>query len=218
MLKRVLPAKQQHFLELLKEEDIINDYYLAGGTAAALYLKHRQSEDFDFFTNKQILSDEILQTLRTLIPFNNIVISSQSKGSLHIFADDLKVSFLHYNYPLIKPLRKFKGIQLASLTDIALMKITAISGRGSKKDFIDLYYTCELKGKNLSKLFNLFHKKYKGSGYQTYPIIKSLTYFANAENEPDPIMLVPYNWDEIKKFFIKESKKLLEHILKNTFN
>ncbi len=81
-------------------------------------------------------------------------------------------------------------------------------GRGSKKDFIDLFYICK-EGKGFQSLMQYFHEKYKGVGYQTYQIVKSLAYFEDAEKEPDPIMLIPYSWEEVKKYFIDECRKML---------
>jgi hypothetical protein len=69
------------------------------------------------------------------------------------------------------------------------MKLTAIADRGSKKDFIDLFFICR-EGHEVQSLMSQFHIKYKGVGYQTYHIVKSLVFFEDAEREPDPVMLV----------------------------
>ena len=88
------------------------------------------------------------------------------------------------------------------------MKFTAIAGRGTKKDFIDLYWI----GQNiisLEKLFSFFDKKY-GKTYNQYHILKSLTYFEDAEKDKKPKMLKPVKWEEVKNYFLKEEKILFD--------
>lgn len=208
MLSKVLQPKQQCILGLLNKTNILDTYYLAGGTGAAFQLGHRKSDDFDFFTAETLAAFNILDRISSLKKEKEMLVVGQTKGSLHIVLDDVKVSFLHYNYPLLDPPTVIEGINVAALLDIALMKITAISDRGSKKDFIDLFYMCK-EGKGFQSLMQYFHEKYKGVGYQTYHIVKSLAYFEDAEKEPDPIMLIPYSWEEVKNYFVDECRKML---------
>ncbi len=208
MLKKVLQPKQQCVLELVKKIDILDKFYLAGGTAAALHLGHRKSDDFDFFSDNNFSPDYILEQLKSAKKEKEMLVVGQTKGSLHVVLDGVKLSFLLYDYPLLEKFNEINGIQVASLLDISLMKITAISGRGSKKDFIDLYYICK-EGKEIHELLPYFHEKYKGVGYQTYHIVKSLVYFEDADAEPDPIMLVPYSWTDAKEYFMNKCLKML---------
>lgn len=104
--------------------------------------------------------------------------------------------------------KKIEGISVADARDIGCMKISAISSRGSKKDFVDLFFICQ-KVTPLATLLDLFKKKYKGVDYNMAHILKSLVYFEDAEKEPMPRMLIKISWNEIKKFFKEEIKKLL---------
>ncbi|WP_232841627.1 nucleotidyl transferase AbiEii/AbiGii toxin family protein [Caldicellulosiruptor acetigenus] len=115
---------------------------------------------------------------------------------------------LYYPNPLLSDLvnvDEIKGLMLASNIDIGLMKLIAISSRGSKKDFIDLYCLCKT-GIKLKELINLLPYKFPGKSINIYHIIVSLCYFEEAEKEAMPKMYIKVEWDEVKKFFINESK------------
>jgi hypothetical protein len=115
---------------------------------------------------------------------------------------------LAYKYPLLAPLKKIEGIKVADIKDIGCMKISAISSRGSKKDFIDLFFICQKIA--LGKMLQFFEKKYKEIDYNIMHIIKSLVYFEDAEKDPMPKMLIPVSWQKVKKFFQKEIKKVIK--------
>ena len=88
------------------------------------------------------------------------------------------------------------------------MKLAAISGRGSRKDFIDLYMILRDRPV-LKEYFEWLPKKYGASRINTYHIVKSLTYFNDAEAEPMPRMLVPFKWSDCKSFFIREANAII---------
>lgn len=185
--------KTKQVLENIKNIDIKKQFYLAGGTALALQLGHRKSIDLDFFIADFPKHQLLIQSLSALKP----KIINQAQGTLDMDIDGVKVSFLEYKYPLINPTENYLGVAMASIIDIACMKLTAISSRGAKKDFIDLYFL--LKKYTLSDIFDKFEKKYQGVKYQKLHILKSIVYFADADVEPDPDMLIPISWDEVKK-------------------
>lgn len=117
-----------------------------------------------------------------------------------------------YSYPLLFPTIVFEGINLADLRDIALMKLTAISSRGSKKDFFDLYEIIQHQDISLKDLFCLFDKEFSGINYEKVLILKNLTYFEDADKEAMPKLIKEYQWKDVKKFLIDEVKKTLEII------
>ncbi len=98
---------------------------------------------------------------------------------------------------------------MASLHDIAAMKLIAASQRGSKKDFIDLYMI-EQNGLTLASIIKSLPEKYPNTSINYYHIIKSLVYFDDAELEPMPRMLVELEWGTTKDFFVQKQKSLLE--------
>lgn len=173
---------------------LAENFYLAGGTALAVQLGHRQSIDLDFFSDKDWSGEEVKRQLSSLGKFEVV---SEAAGTLHGLLDGVRVSFLRYHYDLLFPPATFAALKLADERDIAAMKISAISSRGGKKDFIDLFFL--LKKYDLPDLVGFFEKKFQGIGYNKLHIFKSLTYFEEAENEPTPMMLKKVAWREVKE-------------------
>jgi len=183
--------------------NLLNDYefYLAGGTALAFKLKYRVSYDLDFFTSKEFNSIE----LSNIFSANNKVSDIKiEKGTLKFNYLDTNISFFYYPHALLKPLEYIKNIKVADILDIALMKVTAIAGRGLEKDFADLYYA-SLKLGNLDKVLENFEKKFPNTNFEHY--LKSLVYFEDADNGPRPnIVIKDYDWKKIKDYFQEEVK------------
>jgi len=177
---------------------------LAGKTALALQFGHRKSIDLDWFNRDSFNT----QNLRSqLFEISKIVIEAEEKDTLDLIINDVKLTFLGYPYKLIFPLLDYQGAQVADYRDIACMKLDALSSRGSKKDFIDLYFI--LQKISLEDLFELFEKKYQKIKFNKMHILKSLNYFIDADKELMPVMLEEINWKEIKKYFEDLAKKNL---------
>jgi hypothetical protein len=137
-------------------------------------------------------------------------INSKTKRVLQKIGDTLLAKDFYYNYSLLFPLIKFGGIKLADERDIAAMKIDAISSRGNKKDFIDLFFLLEKY--SLTELIDFFEKKYKDIEYNKLHIFKSLVYFNDAESEPMPIMIKKAEWETVKEKIKAEVKKMVSNI------
>jgi len=198
----ILPENQRVIYEKLADSEFINKYYLAGGTSLALQIGHRISIDFDFFSQKDI---DLYELKNDIVQIGKIEIFQEKKNTLHCSIDGIKISFISYKYKMIESLRFHKNIAFASMFDIACMKLSAISSRGCKKDFIDLYYL--LKSISLEKIIGLFKKKFGGAAVNEYQLKKSLIYFEDAENEPMPKMKKNISWDKIKDRLIAEVKR-----------
>ena len=176
-------------------------FYLAGGTALAIYLRHRRSVDLDWFTMER-LSDPIgfAQALRDE---GIIFITDQTApGTLHGQVSGVRVSFLEFRYPLLSPLAHWEeiDIHLASLDDLACMKLSAVAQRGSKKDFFDIYALC-MQHRPLTELLELYRNKF--SVTDIGPVIYGLAYFDDAESERDPLLLEKVNWEKVKQAIVK---------------
>ena len=169
---------------------------LVGGTALALQIGHRKSIDLDFFGNIDFSN---IYTAKTFADFNKVVILKRSKN-INIFSiNDVKVDFVNYNYPWLQDELINSGIRLAGFQDIAAMKLAAITGRGSRKDFIDIYFL--LQQFDLKELIGFYNKKYfDGSEYM---VLKSLTYFDDAEKDHDIEMIHKISWIKIKNYILK---------------
>jgi hypothetical protein len=130
------------------------------------------------------------------------------------FIDGIRVTWLHYLNPLLKPLidvEDVPGLRLASLTDIAVMKWTAVSQRGTLKDFIDLYCICR-GGCNLEDMLALLPEKYPGTDINYYHMVKSLSYFDDAERETMPVVMKKIKWPAVKEYFLDIQKTFLKTI------
>jgi len=203
-----IDKKTKYILEKIRGSSFAKDFYLAGGTALALQLGHRQSIDLDWFSGQDFSNEKIK---KNLVLLGNFKLLSEEKDTIHGVLDEIRVSFFHYGYNLLFPLIKFENIDLADERDIAAMKIDAISSRGSKKDFIDLYFL--LKNYSLAELTDFFEKKYKNIGYNKLHILKSLSYFDDAESDPTPVMIRDIEWGKIKEVIADKVKKLLDESL-----
>lgn len=193
MHKETLSENTRIVLE--KIAPIATPFYLAGGTALALLLGHRISVDLDFFSKDAFSVSLLAEQLNTL---GNLKIEDQSETTFNGSLDGVKISFFYYPYPLLFPTKEYDNIALADERDIGAMKIQAISGRGSKKDFVDLFVL--LKKYSLGELFDFFHKKYEKFNYNRLHILKSISYFYDADTNPEPVYINPIDWEKAKKF------------------
>jgi predicted nucleotidyltransferase component of viral defense system len=199
----ILPEEQLKLFEKLSSQTFISDFYLAGGTCLALQIDHRQSIDFDFFTPDDFDTSDVINKLIRIGKYQR---DNEEKNTINGSLNDVRISFFGYKYQIIDEFKIFGKIQLAGLKDIAAMKLEAIAGRGSKKDFIDMFFL--LKKFTLEEIFSFHSQKYGlGLGNQ-YHHLKSLVYFADAEEEAMPLMLQKLDWDHVKKQIIACVKRV----------
>jgi hypothetical protein len=196
--KEVLSGCQKRVISHLSEMLRNTDFYLAGGTALALHIGHRVSVDLDWFVPFLGNPENLLNKLKSYI--NDFNVTSISTETAYLIINNVQVSFIGYNYPLLESKVIFEdyGICLASLDDIACMKLSAIAGRGAKKDFIDLYFLINYY-KSLQTYLDLYRQKF--STRDIGHVIRSLIYFEDAELEPDIHMLKSFSWSGLKKDF-----------------
>lgn len=199
--KEILPADQKKLFDTLKQNAWIGEFYLAGGTGLALQYRHRKSVDFDFFNKNDFINDEVLEALRST---GDVEVQSEAKNTLHTLVNNIRVSFLGYKYPLLRDPLTLDHLKIADHLDIACMKLSAIVSRGTKKDFIDLFYL--LENFALEDLFQYYSKKYPVADYR-YILLKSLVYFEDADQDPMPVLYEPVRWEEVKNKIIKEVQK-----------
>lgn len=180
-------------------------FYLGGGTALAIHFGHRRSGDFDWFTGERLADPlRLAQEIRDAkIPF----LSGQvERGTLHGTVSGVRVSFLEYRYPLLNAALLWPdfGCRIASLADLACMKLSALAQRGSKKDFVDIY-TLGLKYCSVPHMLRLYQQKYaiEDLGHVLY----SLVYFDNADKERMPKVLWDIDWRTIKNALQKWVKE-----------
>lgn len=209
MFTKTLSKHAADALAILGKSNILNTAYLAGGTACALQIGHRISLDLDFFTDKEFPTGLVLNQLSKLAGFK---LDQTEKWTILGTFPKVKFSYFYYPYPLIAKTSLFSQINLASLEDIAAMKIAAICDRGTKRDFIDLYFLA--KKFSLEKILKFYDKKYGKLSNNIYHIIRSLEYFVDAEEQKSPKMIKKVPWEEVKKFFQHQVMVLAKSNLK----
>lgn len=204
MFSETISPDTSRLIEKIKNRPWLRPYYLAGGTALALHLGHRTSIDLDFFTESEVEEMTIVDHLRMA---GNLRLDQMGKGTIVGNLDDVRISFFKYPYRLLDSLIEWNGLNVASVQDIALMKMVAIFQRGSIKDFIDLFFIAR-EFKTIDALIPELSIKYVGVQFNINHILRSVCYFEDAENEPMPNMIAACDWQEVKQYFVNEVKRL----------
>lgn len=206
--QETLPAKTATLIDLFSQNhpDFLSTFYLSGGTALSLQLGHRESEDLDFFSKQPFRPELVEQQLHAFGALQDTTLAS---GTLNTYLNGVKLQFLEYPYPLLEPPMSWNGIEISSVVDIACTKLQTVGMRGSKKDFVDLYFLLDLY--SLDQLFSFARTKYIESDYSETHILKSLVYFEDAESQPMPRLHKEVSWDHVKKRMI-DAVKLSEII------
>jgi hypothetical protein len=207
MHEKVLPRHSLELLKLLEQNPSpsLSNWTLAGGTGLAFLIGHRISEDLDFFRTDKLN----LQNLHSVFSeYEDYETLQEAEDTLTVLIQNTKLSFFCVRDPFLFDKVPHRFFSIASVRDIALMKLAAISGRGSRKDFADLYIILQ-SGPTLEEYFGMLPRKYGTGRINTYHILKSLTYFEDAEKEPMPRMIVPFDWEECKSFFVREARAIV---------
>lgn len=188
---------ESNTLELLKKLQTIPclaSTRLVGGTSLALQIGHRVSVDLDLFGHIEADSDEIIENLKNIS--NELTILKRSENINIFMIDGVKVDIVNYKYDWLKEKIQEDGIRLAAKEDIAAMKVNAIIGRGTKKDFIDMSFL--LKEFTLSEILRFYFQKYPEASI--FLASKSLAYYDDAESDPMPLMFSKDTWEQMKNY------------------
>ena len=190
-------------IQLVSGIETVKKAYLAGGTALALHLGHRISVDLNFFTQEELEENVLAVNLSRLPEFKE---GGRAWRTVWGKIGETKFSLFFYKYPLLAPTHPFMGIYLLDIKDISAMKIQALGDRGARRDFIDLYFLSRTF--SLDKMLEFYNQKYGDLEDKFYHLVRSFDYFADAETEKSPQMLIETSWEEVKKFFHEESMRL----------
>jgi len=179
------------------------EFNLAGGTSMALQVGHRESVDLDLFGNRPFEAEEILEAVSVC---GDVKILHRTKNILILNIEEVKVDVVNYKYELLKGPLVVDQIRLISLEDIGAMKLAAITGRGKKRDFFDLYFL--LQKFSLNELLHFYKDKYPDGN--EWLVARSLTYFEDADNDLDLKPFQKTSWNGIKKYIEKEVAALMK--------
>ncbi|MBX2890510.1 MAG: nucleotidyl transferase AbiEii/AbiGii toxin family protein [Saprospiraceae bacterium] len=176
-------------------------FNLAGGTALALQIGHRVSVDLDFFGDVGFDTAEMMSAIEE---FAEVSIISQSRSILILNVNGVKVDVVRYRYPLLNPVLEVEGLRLLSPLDIGAMKLAAITNRGRKRDFFDLFFL--LRQFTMRQLIDAYNAKYADGS--EFLVMKSMVYFDDAEQDDQPGLLdSTVTWPEVKNAIEKAARK-----------
>ncbi len=198
-------------LFVLQDHKFIQDFYLAGGTALALQIGHRISTDLDWFSSTnhlQTLAREHIQDVLELSGKFEII--SEQDGLLFARFNETDTSFTYQHHPLLEHTFNYQGVNLASPIDIGLMKLAAITSRGTRRDFVDIYCLREII--SLEELFKLAPKKYSDRPQFLAVVVRALVYFDDAEQQPMPKMLNRVDWKDIRIYCEDAARSLTRRL------
>ena len=200
-----ITENMKFILNGFSQSEVGKHLYLAGGTALALQIGHRYSMDLDFFSPTEDIPTVRPRLEETLASFD-AVLADSSWGNLVYLMRDVRIGFYGYGYALIGPLIEKEGLRLASIEDIALMKLDALLSRAARKDIYDLYFICQ--NMSLKRLLDVAPQKYPFVRDFETQVVKRLVFFDNAENEIDTPLLEPVTWQAVKDYFILRAKEI----------
>ncbi len=208
----VLPEETRQALETLAETSWLKDssWYLAGGTALAMTVGHRSSVDLDFFTTEGSFSTASMTERLSMLEWTTDILKEDTiYGRLH----GAQVSFIAYPFFVPRvPKLQYGNVAVLTPKDIAVMKIVAVSQRGRKRDFIDLFWYCTHE-ESLETVLRRLPDQYPSVAHDYHHILKSLVYFADAEEDPMPDLHFKTDWKTIKQYFLREVPKAMQSLV-----
>jgi predicted nucleotidyltransferase component of viral defense system len=200
--RETLSPSALDLLTALCAHPAMRSFALAGGTSLALRFGHRRSVDLDFFTSESFENETLVSELS-----RDFEIDERRRGPTGVagFISGVRVDLVKYRYKPLVPPDVIEGVRLMSLPDVAAMKLSAITNRGAKKDFHDLHMLIREIG--LQALVGHYQAKF--SGTDPMMMLRSLTYFADAEETEEPESLIGITWPEVKREIAKAVGEML---------
>lgn len=193
-----IPEDTARVLRALAGARWLRPWYLAGGTALALYYAHRSSVDVDLFTEQREFDRNVLS--RNLSSLGRWKTTASAAGTLYGELSGVKASFIAY--PWFRPAHIGRAgyLRILEPDDIAVMKVLAIAQRGRRRDFVDLYAYCQY-GHALGSLLRRVRAQCPDGAPDIAHLLRSLVYFADAESDPPVRLRQPVAWRTITRFF-----------------
>ena len=201
MHPEAISSKRQKIFQKLKN---FPQFYLAGGTALALHIGHRMSDDFDLFTEKDIPS-ELLEKVEKIFKEATIDIIINHSEQLSLIIDKTKVDFVKYPFPLILGLIEHEKVKIVKIPEIAAMKAYTIGRRATYKDYIDLYFILSEKHSSLPEIIKISKEKFK-EHFDPRLFLEQLIYLEDIQEEPIQFLKEKVGKKELEDFFQDEIK------------
>ena len=206
-----LAKDQQRALGRLTKLPALRGFYLAGGSAVAFHLGHRRSNDLDLFSERGVDLGRVERAVKKL-PGAKVL--SISDVTIKLELDGTLVDLVAYPYPpLEEPKAGPEGFPVASLLDLAVMKLAAVARRGIRRDFWDLRVLAE-SGLPLAEIARAYQRRFRVSEGDLYPVLRALTYFEDAEKDSTlPAGMTLRSWQATKRFFVERAGDAVRELL-----
>jgi len=205
-----LTAAQRRALAGLRRAGLLGGVYLVGGAAVAHHLGHRRSNDLDLFSVESGLDLDAVR--RCAVETLGAETVAQWDATLKLRISGAAVDVVRYPYvPLGRIIRGPEGVRVASLRDLAVMKLAAIAKRGVRRDYWDLYEILSGSRLTLRTACDDYVRKFGVAESDLYHVLRSLTWFEEAEADPTrPSGLTARKWSEIRDWFdVHAARELL---------
>lgn len=203
MHPEALNSEGQKVFPVLKN---FKPFYLAGGTAIALQLGHRLSVDFDLFSQRE-LPDSLLATVEKIFSGHKVVAQVNNKDELTVFVDEIKITFLHYPFPVLGDFVEYEGLNILTLPELAATKAYTIGRRGSFKDYIDLYFAIISQSVALPRVIGLAEEKYSNS-FNSRLFLEQLIYLEDIADTNIIFLKESVDKKQLEEFFTQEIGKI----------
>lgn len=206
-----LAKDQQRALGRLTKIPALRGFYLAGGSAIAWHLGHRRSNDLDLFSDSVVDMGRVERAVKKLAGSN---VLSLSEVTIKLELDGTLIDLVAYPYPpLDEPTPGPEGFRVASLLDLAVMKLAAVARRGIRRDFWDLRVLVE-SGLSLAEIARAYRRRFRVSEGDLYPVLRALTYFEDAEKDSTlPAGMTLRSWQATKRFFLERAADVVREML-----
>lgn len=198
-----ISLKRQEIFQKLKN---FPQFYLAGGTALALQIGHRMSDDFDLFTTKDVPAN-LLEKVERIFKESAIDIIINHSEQLSLIIDQTKIDFVKYPFPLILGLIEYEKVKIIQIPEIAAMKAYTIGRRATYKDYIDLYFILSEKYSSLPEIIKISKEKFK-EYFDPRLFLEQLVYLEDIQEEPIQFLKKKVGKKELERFFEREIKEV----------
>lgn len=203
MYQEAINSKRQEIFQKLKN---FPQFYLVGGTALALQIGHRMSDDFDLFSDKDIPAD-LLGEVEKIFKNSKITIIINHSEQLSFIVNETKVGFVKYPFSLISDLTEYQEVKMSKISEIAAIKAYTIGRRATYKDYIDLYFIFSEKHSSLLDVIETSKEKFK-ENFDPRLFLEQLVYLEDIQEEPIQFLKKKPSKKELEIFFQEEIKKV----------
>lgn len=187
----------------------LGSFYLAGSAGLALHLGHRRIRDLDLMSDSNHLASAdrrvLLAPLAAAAP--GLAVDDARDGMMALrLADGVAVRLYYYPYPLIDTESRVSGMRLASLHDLALMKLAAVASRGARRDFVDLFAI--RRALPLAAMLEGGERKFSHVRDFLLVALKGMADVARARQEPMPRHHGELSWPQVEAWIRDEVRAL----------